>query len=127
MYAKTTVTHTNYSLLKPGEEPAIVILGMTDPKLELPSRSLRWSANWLFGYGPSLGTVALSADIFLRGRLLPLLEGINRAATLLPASLDMDGGNWHVELTSWNKKYDSGNKDRLASWEDLPRTHNAFE
>lgn len=55
-----------------------------------------------------------------------MLEGINRATTLLPASLDMDAGNWLVQLTTWQKKY-SGVKNRHASWEPLQKSRNAFE
>ena len=104
----------------------IAVLGMTNPNLPLPSNLLRWSTNWLLGYGSTLGTLALSRDIFLHGRLLPLLEGINRATTLLPASLDMDAGNWLVKLTTWKAKY-AGALNRAASWEELPKTRNAFE
>ncbi|KAF8313281.1 hypothetical protein DL93DRAFT_1187039 [Clavulina sp. PMI_390] len=114
IYSRTPITRENYMIIPPGEEPVVAILGMTDPQRQLPSADLCWSANWLYGSGATLGTLALSKDVFLEGRLLPLLEGVNRATTLVPAKLDMDAGEWLIELTTWKKKY-SDKPDRAAS------------
>jgi hypothetical protein len=80
-----------------------MILGMTDPKRPLPFKSLRYSSSWTLRPGYSLGTVALSSDVFLNGRLLPLLARINGATTLVPANLAMDKGRWNIRLVSWHK------------------------
>ena len=129
MYSKIHVDYRNYEVLRADEEPVIVVCGMTRPDASFPATALRWSANWLYNNPSTMGTLALSREIFLEGRLLPLLESINRATTLLPAKLDMDAGDWEVEFTSWEKKYNDSKyaTTRLASWEPLPSTRHAFE
>lgn len=126
MYSKTPITCANYNIPKPGEEPAIFVLGTLDPRVPLPSTRPDFSTTRFLGHGATFGTLVLSSDIFLRGRLLPLLEGINRATTLLPAHLDMDASNWIIELTTWKEKFKNG-PARLANWNELPKTDSSFE
>jgi len=126
----STVCMQNYNILSPAEEPLIVILGTTNPKTPLPGWSLRYSGYWLSRPGISLGTLALSSDVFLNGRLVPLLASINRVTTLVPSSLDMDRGNWLVSATTWFEKHkkDTDHGVHPTDWELIPsKTPHAFE
>ena len=130
VYSSVEITHHNYNILSPAEEPLIVILGTTNPKTPLPGWSLRYSGYWISRPSLSLGTLALSSDVFLNGRLVPLLASINRVTTLVPSSLDMDRGNWLVSATTWFEKYkkDSDNGVHPTDWELVPsKNPHAFE
>lgn len=103
---------------------------MTDPKRLLPYKSLRYSGYWMLRPGYSLGTLALSSEVFLKGRLLPLLANINRATTLVPVNLDMDKGHWNISLASWSAKYAKDGDVRIHSteWELIQnKSPHAFE
>ncbi|KAF8312219.1 hypothetical protein DL93DRAFT_1325415 [Clavulina sp. PMI_390] len=126
IYSKNPITRENYLIIPPGEEPVIAVLGTVNPATPLPPNNLHWSTRWLYGSGATLGTLALSKSVFLEGKLLPLLEGVNRATTLLPAKLDMDAGDWFVELTTWKKKYND-RVNRAASWELMEKTGSALQ
>ena len=106
-----------------------MIVGTTSPKKPLHSGVLRYSGYWLHRPGFSLGTLALSADVFLNGRLLPLLANINRATTIVPASLDFDMGNWLVTATTWLEKYKKDKNYRIhpTDWELISKDRHAFE
>ena len=60
-----------------------------------------WALGWL-PFGPtSVGTTMLSYRALLERRILNAVGDINAETTLIPKSLDMTDGGWHMELTTW--------------------------
>ena len=104
---------------------------MTDPERQLPFKSLRYSSGWMLRPGYSLGTVALSSELFLNGRLVPLLASIiNRPTTLLPVSFEIDKGYWSTPLVRWSDKHEADKDHTIhpTSWELIPNGNpRAFE
>jgi len=99
----------------------IVILGTTSPNVPLPEWNLRYSSYWIRRPVYSRGTLALSSDVFLKGRLLPLLANINRETTVVPDRLDMDRGRWLVKVMSWAAKW--GDKNHPTDWNPIQNTN----
>ena len=103
-----------------------MILGTTSPKTPLPDWDLSYSSYWISRPGYSRGTLALSYDVFLKGRLLPLLANINRETTVVPDRLDMDRGRWSVKVKRWVDKWKD--EDHPTNWDPITDTDSpAFE
>lgn len=72
------------------------------------------------------GGGAASLDAHIHSRLLPLLEVINRATTLVPGRLDVYSGNLRVDLSTWKEGLKDVT-DRPANWEELSRSETSVE
>jgi hypothetical protein len=106
-----------------------VILGMTDPKKAFPIEGLRHSSHWIRRPGVSLGTLALSSDVFLDGRLVPLLASINGATTFVFTGFGMDMSNWLVSAATWRRMYEKDKDDTIfaTNWERICGDNHALE
>lgn len=118
--------YSNYKALSREQQPVIAIFGMTTPELPMPLVELPYSTSWLYRAPVTFGTLALSSNAFLKARLLPLLEYVNRATTVVPAHIDVDGSDLVVDLTTWNEKYRE-DPTRRAGWEEVAQTQESFD
>ncbi|PSS11038.1 hypothetical protein PHLCEN_2v3334 [Hermanssonia centrifuga] len=112
---KTEVTVKNCTYRShSSESPVILILGMCNGR-SIPSFLLEWHAGWVISTRghKSLGTVCLSREAFLEGRLLRLLAEINAKTTLVPEFAGVIDGQWKLDLTTWAQHTyrSSGNTD----------------
>lgn len=105
----TSVTFRVNSEQRPGaeqspvSEPAILILCMNGNRplpSPVPQHWGRWIAN---GLSPSCGTLVLSGDSFLRGRLLPSLSEVNAVTRVEPTFSEFHKMTWRLHLTTWAK------------------------
>jgi hypothetical protein len=81
--------------------PIIVILGTRGRPL--PASILQWSTSWIAQDRESsaYGTVSVSSDVFLRGKLLPILAEINTCTTVVPCVSGLAG--MKLKLTRWSE------------------------
>ena len=118
VYCKHIVERQTWAQIPKEDEPAIVILGMTNfrPKPEI--LSLGFSVNWVVQAikGVSYGTVCISANSLMKERLLSILARINALTTLLPSFSDMDEGVWTIELIAWSQH--KNKQKRVCQWRD---------
>ena len=104
--ADTTVASLNTSgpgkPPSPTTEPVILLLGMRDGTPP-PKHTLDHSTNWIVRTNrhSSYGTVAVSGSVFLTPILVPVLEKVNAATTIIPSLHGMDYSRWRLELRSW--------------------------
>ncbi|KAF9516569.1 hypothetical protein BS47DRAFT_1390620 [Hydnum rufescens UP504] len=77
----------------------------------IPNKSLNeaigvYSTNWLIraSEGISYGTVSLSRHLFLDGLLIPLLNKVNVATTVVPIHIGVEAGEWDLALSTWGGK-----------------------
>lgn len=108
---KTDVTiRTCGHVHKASEAPVILIHGMCGFR-PMPSIHVTWIPGWVIcGKGnKSVGTVALSRELFLERWLLPKLSAVNSITTVIPKFAGVINGEWHFELTNWAQhEYHSG-------------------
>ena len=124
-YSKEVVERrTLRRLARTVQSPVIVILGMTESR-PLPSYRLPYSTSWLIQDSRSLsiGSVTLSQKVFLAKRLLPLLAKVNAATTIVPIWLDVEGGEWKLDLTTWDGE--KSKKRRETTWTPVAATSSA--
>ena len=82
----------------------------------LPNVVLERGIPWVCGVGRDVpdGTVCLARKAFLEGRLLHLLERVNRHTTVLPSFSGVDNGRWIIQLTTWDRH--PMKSSRKAAW-----------
>ncbi|GJF00396.1 hypothetical protein PsYK624_166840 [Phanerochaete sordida] len=85
------------------EAPIVMIYGMCTGA-PMPALIDAWGLGWLTVGKRSVGTLALSRRVFLERCILRHLEGINARTTLVPKSVDVVDGKWHVALITWDKR-----------------------
>lgn len=104
MYSKESVTRQ--MVLQSGRvpEPVIVIMGMSGGR-PFPASTLQFSSGWVARStkASSYGTVGLSKQVFLEGTLLALLSKINEKTTIVPIFSGIEGNEWKLLLTTWEK------------------------
>ena len=84
--SKDTITIHNWTHEHSiGEAPVLLIYGMCGGRA-MPSTLVQWLLGFIVPGGKrrTFGTISLSREIFLEGRLLSLLEVVNRRTTLVP-------------------------------------------
>jgi hypothetical protein len=108
--SKTVITVRNVTHVH--EAPVLLVLGMLEHR-PMPTITISWGAGWVIpprkGH-VSYGTICLSQRTFLEGRLLHLLEQINRETTVIPRFPNEDEDEHTVYLTTWNQHTHRRNK-----------------
>ena len=110
-----TITTCNRSR-EAGEEPALLIYGMCGGR-PMPSALIQWLTAWIIPSTRTFktcGTVCLSKEVFLEGRLLKLLEVVNRKTTLVPKFAGVIDGHTYFDLCAWSE--DTYRKNKKCLW-----------
>ncbi|KAJ7246223.1 hypothetical protein C8J57DRAFT_1678479 [Mycena rebaudengoi] len=115
---KVTIETCRHSI-KESETPVILILGMCGFR-SMPTIRLSWFQGWVIPGQKSLGTICLSRETFLEGRLLNLLALVNKKTTIVPEWAGISNGEWKYELTTL-EKHSRRNNER-GSWKFLKRS-----
>ena len=92
-----------------------------------PLPAIKWLTSWIIpgGRRKNFGTVYLSKEIFLEGRLLRLLEGVNRRTTLLPKFAGIINGRSNFEVWAWDEE--THHKNTKCLWEPRESGPEALE
>jgi hypothetical protein len=118
VYSKQVVERGNWSRVSKIYQPILVIIGVTGNR-SLPRHRLQYSTNWLIraSEGISYGTVSLSRDLFLDGLLIPLLNKVNVATTVVPIHIGVEAGEWDLALSTWGGK--GSRKKGPCAWKSV--------
>lgn len=114
--SKDVVTIQNWSYKRNvTEAPTLLIYGMCGGRA-MPNALIRWLSGWVIPSGKrtTFGTICLSREVFLQGRVLRLLELVNRKTTLVPKFAGVIDGEWHYDLHLWEA--DVYRKNRKCTW-----------
>ncbi|KAJ7337547.1 hypothetical protein DFH08DRAFT_939037 [Mycena albidolilacea] len=114
--SKAVVTVTN--CLFEHEAPVIMVVGMTRGR-PLPTQIISWGCGWV-GPSRSHGTVCLSRESFLEGKLLATLELVNRRTTVVPRFPRENEQEWEVYLTTWD--HHQYRKNKRCNWQRVEKT-----
>ncbi|KAJ7611201.1 hypothetical protein FB45DRAFT_1037536 [Roridomyces roridus] len=106
------------------EAPVILVLGMCGNR-PLPSIRLPWFQGWVIPGHQSLGTICLSRETFLEGRLLQHLARVNAKTTLVPEWAGITNGEWKYKLTTLEKH--AHRKEERTSWKVANKTEKTRE
>lgn len=119
VYSKVEITRHNWAHVTPGQEPIVVVFGMTGFR-PLPSNHLDYSTGWVVqgNKGFSHGTISISKRVFIEERLLSLLARVNALTTLIPTTPDVFQAFQSVKLQPWAEH--EQRKDRPSKWELQP-------
>lgn len=107
------------------ERNMIAFLGMFEDR-EIPSGLLP-RRNWICGSGREstpFGTVILPRDVFLQTTILDKLRPINRQTTVVPNFSGVEGGNLHLQLTTWNEQK---NRKNAGAWTQVGHGHDSLD
>ncbi|KAF7366869.1 hypothetical protein MSAN_00945600 [Mycena sanguinolenta] len=117
--SKDVVTITNCMFER--EAPVLMVVGMTGGR-PLPAATISWGHGWVIpGRTVSHGTICLSSEAFLEGKLLSALEVVNRRTTVVPRFPGEHEEEWKVHLTTWdNHRY---RKNELCNWKKVPSSN----
>ncbi|KAF7366886.1 hypothetical protein MSAN_00947300 [Mycena sanguinolenta] len=117
--AKDVVTVTNCMFER--EAPVIMVYGMMGGR-PLPAATIEWGHGWVIpGRTTSHGTMCLSRQAFLEGKLLATLEVVNRRTTVVPRFPGDHEEEWKVHLTTWDQhRY---RKNEQCHWKRVPSTN----
>lgn len=101
-----------------GEAPALLIYGMCGGR-PMPSTLVQWLMGFIVSGGrrKALGTVSLSREVFLEGRMLHLLEAVNRRTTLVPKFAGVIDGKGHFDLCAWDE--DQYRRGKKCAWKEV--------
>ncbi|KAJ6457917.1 hypothetical protein C8R45DRAFT_560881 [Mycena sanguinolenta] len=114
--SKDVVTITN--CMFEHEAPVILVFGMMGGR-PLPVETISWGHGWVIaGRTPSHGTMCLSRQAFLEGKLLAALEVVNRRTTVVPRFPGDHEEEWKVYLTTWDKHH--YRKNEQCHWKRVP-------
>ncbi|GJE96750.1 hypothetical protein PsYK624_129560 [Phanerochaete sordida] len=109
VYANKAISTTPYTWSDNSRlyQPIIVIVGTCSNRQTLSS-GFQYSTEWVAHAGrfSSCGTVGISADLFLRGKLLPIVSEINAATTIIPNFSGIKQSQWNLALTTWSEHRD---------------------
>ncbi|KAJ7820022.1 hypothetical protein B0H14DRAFT_2292770, partial [Mycena olivaceomarginata] len=116
--SKTVVTVTN--CLFEHEAPVIMVVGMTRGR-PLLSQIISWGCGWVgpSGRPKSHGTICLSRESFLEGKLLATLELVNRRTTVVPRFPRENEQEWEVYLTTWD--HHQYRKNKRCNWQKVEK------
>ncbi|KAK7042564.1 hypothetical protein R3P38DRAFT_320807 [Favolaschia claudopus] len=118
--SKTTVTIMN--CMFEHEAPVIMVLGMMRGRPLPTDAGISWGSGWVIPTGgagagaksTSHGTICLSRESFLEGKLLVALELVNRRTTVVPRFPEENEEEWQVYLTTWDQhRY---RKNKVCKW-----------
>ncbi|KAF7328255.1 hypothetical protein MVEN_02565400 [Mycena venus] len=122
---KTKVTlETCRHTIKDSDGPVILILGMCGFR-SMPTVRLQWFNGWVLSGQKSLGSICLSREMFLEGRLLKLLALVNKKTTIVPEWAGIVNGDWDYELTILEKH--SRRQNERGSWKFFARTDKSLD
>ncbi|KAF7372492.1 SRCR domain-containing protein [Mycena venus] len=122
---KTKVTlETCRHTIKDSDGPVILILGMCGFR-SMPTVRLQWFSGWVLSGQKSLGSICLSREMFLEGRLLKLLALVNKKTTIVPEWAGIVNGDWDYELTILEKH--SRRQNERGSWKFFGRTDKSLD
>ncbi|KAJ7263473.1 hypothetical protein C8J57DRAFT_1629561 [Mycena rebaudengoi] len=122
---KTKVTtETCRHSIKESEAPVILILGMCGFR-SMPTIRLPWFQGWVISGQKNLGSICLSRETFLEGRLLNVLARVNKRTTIVPEWAGIANGEWKYELTTL-EKHSRRNNER-GSWKFLRRSDKSLD
>ncbi|KAJ7710708.1 hypothetical protein B0H17DRAFT_1223880 [Mycena rosella] len=122
---KTKVTiETCRHAIKESEAPVILILGMCGSR-SMPTIRLQWFQGWVIPGQKSLGSICLSKEMFLEGRLLKLLALVNKKTTIVPEWAGIVNGEWQYHLTIL-EKHSRRNNER-GSWKFFKRSDKSLD
>ncbi|KAJ7651380.1 hypothetical protein FB45DRAFT_820896 [Roridomyces roridus] len=122
---KTKITIDNCRHAVPASQaPVILVLGMCGNR-PLPSIRLPWFQGWVIPGHQSLGTICLSRETFLEGRLLQRLARVNAKTTLVPEWAGIVNGQWKYQLTTLEKH--AHRKEERTSWKVASKTERSRE
>ncbi|KAJ6464047.1 hypothetical protein C8R45DRAFT_1220135 [Mycena sanguinolenta] len=118
--SKDVVTITNCMFER--EAPVLMIVGMMGGRPLPPTETISWGHGWVIpGKTLSHGTMCLSREAFLEGKLLAALEVVNRRTTVVPRFPGEHEEEWKVHLTTWdNHRY---RKNELCNWKRVPSSN----
>ncbi|KAJ7826489.1 hypothetical protein B0H14DRAFT_3874023 [Mycena olivaceomarginata] len=116
--SKTVVTVTNY--LFEHEAPVIMVVGMMRGRALL-TQIISWGCGWVgpSGRSRSHGTICLSRESFLEGKLLATLELVNRCTTVVPRFPRENEREWEVCLTTWD--HHQYRKNKRCNWQKVEK------
>ncbi|KAJ7337589.1 hypothetical protein DFH08DRAFT_877180 [Mycena albidolilacea] len=116
--SKTVVTVTN--CLFEHEAPVIMVVGMTRGRALL-TQIISWGCGWVgpSGRSRSHGTICLSRESFLEGKLLATLELVNRRTTVVPRFPRENEQEWEVCLTTWD--HHQYRKNKRCNWQKVEK------
>lgn len=97
------------------EAPFVMIYGMCTGR-SMPAFVDTWSLGWLPVGRSAVGTLTLSNRVFLERCILNYLTDINSHTTLVPKSVDVVDGHWHVSLTTWAEREARLQSGRKCQW-----------
>ncbi|KAJ6464084.1 hypothetical protein C8R45DRAFT_1220160 [Mycena sanguinolenta] len=104
------------------EAPVLMIVGMMGGRPLPQTETISWGHGWVIpGKTPSNGTMCLSREAFLEGKLLSALEVVNRRTTVVPRFPGEHEEEWKVHLTTWDDhRY---RKNELCNWKRVPSSN----
>ena len=97
------------------EAPLIMIYGMCTGR-PMPAFIDTWALSWLPVGKSSAGSLTLSNRVFLERCILSYLTDINSHTTLVPKSVDVVDGQWHVSLATWAEREARLQSGRQCQW-----------
>jgi hypothetical protein len=120
----TVITRKTLKGRSNGDEPVIVIVGMTGGRSFPPSITRPdFTAEWMVHLGRAMrsGAVCFSRDTFLDGKLLGLFARVNAMTTMIPFFTGVNGKNWGLRLVPWAEDEDRKYQSSAFRLEDLDR------
>ncbi|EKM51546.1 uncharacterized protein PHACADRAFT_102478 [Phanerochaete carnosa HHB-10118-sp] len=97
------------------EAPIVMIYGMCTGN-PMPALGDTWALGWLPVGKRSVGTLVLSKRVFFERCILHHLQAINARTTLVPQTVDVIDGQWHISLTTWEKREERLRLSRGCQW-----------
>ncbi|KAJ7824728.1 hypothetical protein B0H14DRAFT_2369355 [Mycena olivaceomarginata] len=79
---------------------------------------INWGCGWV-GPSRSHGTICLSRESFLEGKLLAMLELVNRHTTVVPRFPRENEQEWEVYLTTWD--HHQYRKNKRCNWQKVDK------
>ncbi|KAF7366836.1 hypothetical protein MSAN_00942100 [Mycena sanguinolenta] len=120
--SKDVVTVTNCMLER--EAPVLMVVGMMRGR-PLPAETISWGYGWVIpGRTPSHGTMCLSREAFLEGKLLSALEVVNRRTTVVPRFPCEHEEEWQVHLTTWDNHHYRRNEP--CNWKQISSNNSSW-
>lgn len=114
-------TRTLFNVHRVKVAPVILITGMVKHH-PLPRATLTWHNAWVAR--KAFGTIALSRETFLDGRLLPLFAKVNAKTTVLPRFPNPDEDEFSIHLSTLeNHPY---RRHKKVDWKLIPEKREGF-
>ncbi|KAF8183035.1 hypothetical protein K438DRAFT_1600129 [Mycena galopus ATCC 62051] len=103
------------------QAPVLIVYGMMGGR-PMPAEVISWGRGWVVpGRTPSHGTVVFSRSSFLEGKLLAMLEVVNRRTTVVPRFPGAHEEEWKVHLTTWDEH--NYRKNERCNWKKVAKAN----